>query len=287
MKPAPAQLVLQSDKAEPILARWRAGLGWAIAWTSDVKNLWAVEWLRWQGYGQFWGQLVHEHMRKKHRRELDMRTSVSGGEVHAVVDAFGADDRFENGLDSTLTVIGPQPGGDKKSMPMVQTAPGRYEARFALDKYGSFLLRANHARVDEKGEPHNVAVSYGHVSNPYPREYASFEPDIATLERAAAAARGHLDPQPSELFDPAGEKITYHQDLWPRAIFAALALFLADLFLRRVRLFDRKFLPKRGRGMLGGGPLSVRGIAGAGPLSRRSVPPPSSTAGPPSRSSWR
>ena len=67
--PAPAQLILQSDKAEPILARWRAGIGWAIAWTSDLKNLWAVEWLRWQGYGQFWGQLVHEHMRKKHRRD--------------------------------------------------------------------------------------------------------------------------------------------------------------------------------------------------------------------------
>ena len=26
-----------------------------------MKNLWAVEWLRWPGYGQFWGQLVREH----------------------------------------------------------------------------------------------------------------------------------------------------------------------------------------------------------------------------------
>ena len=32
---------------------------------SDVKNLWAVEWLRWPGYGQFWGQLVREHVEQK------------------------------------------------------------------------------------------------------------------------------------------------------------------------------------------------------------------------------
>ena len=106
MKPAPAQLILQSDNAEPILARWRLGTGWSLAWTSDVKNLWAVEWLRWQGYGQFWGQLVREHMRTKHRRELDMQASVVDGQVHAVVDAFSADDRFENGLESTLTLVG-------------------------------------------------------------------------------------------------------------------------------------------------------------------------------------
>jgi uncharacterized protein YegL len=245
MKPAPAQLILQSDKSEPILARWRVGLGWTLAWTSDVKNQWAVEWLRWSGYGQYWGQMIHEHMRKKHRRELDMRTTVSGGEVHAIVDAFGIDDRFENGLESTLTIIGPEPGGDKKTVPMRQTAPGHYESTVMLDKYGSFLLRAEHSRIGEKSEPTHVAVSYGHVSNPYPREYASFETDTTLLSSAATITSGKVDPASALLFDPSGENITYHQDLWPKAIFASIAFFVLDLFLRRVRLFDRKFLPKK------------------------------------------
>jgi len=245
MKPTPAQLILQSDKAEPILARWRIGTGWTLAWTSDVKNLWAVEWLRWQGYGQFWGQLVREHMRTKHRRELDMQASVVDGQVHAVVDAFGADDRFENGLESTLTILGPEPEGEKRTVPMTQTAPGRYEAWVDLPKYGSYLLRADHARMNEKGAPTNVAVSYGHISNPYPREYASFEADMMTLERSAASTGGGIDPAPSVVFDAGDEKIEYHEDLWGRMVLAAVAVFLLDLFLRRVRLFDRKFLPRR------------------------------------------
>ena len=53
-----------SDLGEPILARWRHGAGWSVAWTSDVKNRWAVDWIRWNGYPKFWGQMVRTTMRR-------------------------------------------------------------------------------------------------------------------------------------------------------------------------------------------------------------------------------
>jgi uncharacterized membrane protein len=283
MKPPPAQELLTSqDSDEPILARWHVGLGWALAWTSDVKSQWAVEWLRWPGWEKFWGQLVHEHMRQKHRRELDMKTEMIGADLHAAVDAFGADERFENNLTSKLYVLGPEPVKEQacttdqdcaasvysecdkkarscraKALELRQTAPGRYEATLPLDKYGSFLLRAEHMHEGEDGQLRPVAVSYGHVSNPYPREYASFEPDLATMEKAAAATGGAVDPPSvAAVFDPAGEKVTFHEELWQRFIYGAIAVFLLDLLVRRVRLFDRKFVPR-------GGPRS------RGPVSRR------------------
>ena len=185
-----------------------------------MKNRWAVEWLRWPGFGQFFGQLVREHMRTKHRRELDMKTEVVGGTVRATIDAFGADERFENGLDSTLTVIGPMPATTKQDIAMKQIAPGRYEASFLLDKYGSFLLRAEHKRPTEDG-------------------------DKTTLAQVASATGGAVDPDPRKVFDPGDEKITYHEDLWPRAILAAIVVFLLDLFVRRVRIFDRKVVATR------------------------------------------
>jgi uncharacterized membrane protein len=273
MKPPPAQELLESqDTQEPILARWRVGLGWTLAWTSDVKSQWASEWLRWPGWEKFWGQLVHEHMRQKHRRELDMKTEVVNGQLHAAVDAFGADERFENNLTSRLYVIGPEPVKEQncktdadctaaafsecdqkthacrsKPLDLRQTAPGRYEASVALDKYGSFLLRAEHMHEDKDGQLRQVAVSYGHVSNPYPREYASFEPDLGTMEKAALATGGTLDPPTvAAVFDPAGEKVMFHEELWQRFIYAAIAVFLLDLLVRRVRIFDRKFVPRGG-----------------------------------------
>jgi len=243
LKPAPAQLILQSERGDPILARWRAGLGWALAWTSDVKNNWSVDWLRWSGFSKFWGQLVREHMRVKHHRELDMKTEMVGSEVHALVDAFTPDERFDNGLVSTLIVTGPGSAGSRREVPLRQTAPGRYEANFPLDQYGSFLLRAEHAKAGANGELKPFATSFGHVTNPYPREYASFDPDIERLSRAVLAGGGSLDPEPARVFDPAGQKIVSYRPLWNRFVLAAIVLFLLDLLVRRVRLFDRKFLP--------------------------------------------
>lgn len=246
MKPPPAQELLQSEVGEPILARWHVGLGWALAWTSDVKNLWAVEWLKWPGYGQFWGQLVREHMRQKKRQQLDMKAEIdpATGHVRAYIDAIGGDDRFQNGLDAKLTVMGPQPSGEKKLMPMKQTAPGRYEADFPLERFGSFLLHASLEKDVEDGKGGvkvaQVAESFGHVTNPYPREYLALAPDTVTLRRAAEVTGGVLSPEAKAVFDPAGETIRYHQDLWPRFIIAAIIVYLLDLLVRRVRFFDRK-----------------------------------------------
>jgi hypothetical protein len=53
------------------------------------------------------------------------------------------------------------------------------------------------------------------------------------------------------IFDPAGEKVTFHEELWQQFIYAAMVVFLLDLFVRRVRLFDRKFVARRGRGVGG------------------------------------
>ena len=248
LKPPPAQEILESELQEPILARWHVGLGWTLAWTSDVKNLWAVEWLRWPQWGQMWGQLVREHMRQKRRQVFDMRAEIdpATGHVHAVLDAIGVDDRFQNGLDAALTLTGPMgtPSSATRKVPMPQTAPGRYEADFPLDKYGSFLLHASLEKAIDDGHGNmksaTVAESFGHVTNPYPREYLALAPDVATLGHAVEATGGALDPAPAAVFDPAGEVIRYHEDLWPRFVGVAIALFLLDLLVRRVRIFDRK-----------------------------------------------
>jgi len=156
----------------------------------------------------------------------------------------GGDDRFENGLGASFTVTGPQPGGETHTQPMPQTAPGRYEADFPLDRYGSFLMHASLEKPIDDGRGNLksavVAESFGHVTNPYPREYLALAPDVATLAQAATATGGALDATAAQVFDPAGEVIRYHEDLWPRFVGGAIALFMFDLLVRRVRLFDRK-----------------------------------------------
>jgi Ca-activated chloride channel homolog len=241
MKPPPAQQILASDTGEPILARWRVGLGQTLAWTSDVKNNWAVDWLRWPGFSRFWGQLVREHMRHKHRRELHMSTEVVGDTVHATIDAFAADERFEDHLIAKLFVSNVNKQSPAKEFSMSQTAPGRYEGEFPLEEYGSFTLRADHFREQSDGSLEKVGVSFGQISHPYPTEYASFEPNLELLSKVAVGGGGSLNPAPAAAWDPGTETISHQQTIRSHFILAALLVFLLDLLVRRVRIFDRKF----------------------------------------------
>jgi hypothetical protein len=256
-KPAPAQVVLRSELGEPLLARWRVGLGHALAWTSDIKNRWAVDWLRWPGFQPFWTRLVREHMRQRRRETLDMRASLEDGVVRVEVDAVGDDDRFLDGLESRVTMTGPL-GATSRRAPATgdagatgetpdddtrrtethalrQTAPGRYEARFPLDRYGAFTLEAVHTR---DGRP--VAESRAQLANPYPREYANVSPSDALLRALAALTGGDREPRPERLFDARGETIRHQEGAWPPLLYAALALFVLDLLARRVRFFDAR-----------------------------------------------
>ncbi len=247
-RPSPAQVILASDLGEPLLARWRVGLGWSMAWTSDVKSRWASEWLRWPSFSRFWAQLIREHMRHRREQRLDMSAEINGDEVRVVVDAIDRDDHFLNGLESTLSILGPmraagsplasrgQETRRQEEHALRQTAPGRYEARFALHRYGSFVLEAAH-----HAEGRLVAESGTHISNPYPAEYARLEPDLALLGEAASLTGGRVDPLGDSLFDPGEERIERHEELWSWLLLVALGIFLFDLLLRRVRLFDRNF----------------------------------------------
>jgi len=227
-----SEIVLVTDRGDPLLARWRLGLGQVVAWTSDVKNRWAVEWLTWPGYAKFFAQLVRTTMRHQEHEAYDLAADIVDGRARVSVDAVDRDDRFVNGLETTLEVVDPRDAKVKRTLPMDQTAAGRYEAELPIDRYGTYILRAVHRRSGAV-----VAESVGAVSLPYPAEYLRTTPDEEALRQVGVVTAGRAGPRPDELAESQGETITYHRDLWPFVLLGVAGLFLVDLYLRRVRLF--------------------------------------------------
>ncbi len=224
-----AEVIMVSDYGEPILARWRNGLGKVVAFTSDLKNRWGVEWLRWPGYSKFWSQLIRDTMRANDKDSLAMTATVEQGRARIVVDAIGDDDRFINDLESKVAIT--PPSGKPESVDLIQTAAGRYEANIPLAQYGSYGLKATH---DKDGD--TIAVSLGSVSYPYPQEYQFVEPNRPVMKRAADVGGGTTNPDVKLLFDPQGEEVKYRRELWPWFVIIALVLLVFDLALRRIRL---------------------------------------------------
>lgn len=228
-----AEVLLETERGEPLLARWRLGSGRVAVFTSDVKNRWAVEWVRHPMYPQFWAQVIRDLMRTDSEEELAMHAEVREGVARITVDAIDRADRFVNGLESTVEVT--LPGGQRTEITLAQVAAGRYEGRLELREYGPYRLRANH-ELDGA----SVASSFGSVTYPYPDEYLSFEPNFEPARRAASLTGGSVDPDPDALWDPGDEKREYRKELWPLVLFGALALFVVDLLLRRVRVTSRR-----------------------------------------------
>lgn len=232
-KPKPtAETILISDLGEPILARWRHGTGTSVAWTSDVKNRWGVDWIRWGGYPKFWAQVVRSSMRRKVYDSYDLSAKVADGRAMVTVDAIDTGDKFVNELETKLEVIDPATNKTTQTVPMEQTAAGRYTADFRIEKYGSYLLKAVHKR-DGK----TVAESMGSVALSYPLEYLRTTPDPEPLRHAAQVSGGADQAKPAQIWATNDESVKYAQDLWPWVLIGVVGLFLLDLYAKRVRLF--------------------------------------------------
>ena len=222
-----SEVLLESDSKDPILARWQYGLGKTAAFTSDLKDRWAVDWLRWSGYSKFWSQLVRETMRRHEDNEFDFRVMRNRDEAKITINAIQKDGRFKNKLESLVRVVGP--GQSVSDVSVHQIGPGSYEAQFPLKEKGSYLFRAIGG---ETGGASRV-LTYS-----YPDEYHFYPPNIDLLRTISDETQGRFQPKAGDVFDPGGETTALPTPLWPYIAALALLLYVADVYLRRVRLFE-------------------------------------------------
>src|SRR5882672_716134 len=129
-----------------------------------------------------------------------MSVDVDPPRARVSVDAVGSDDKFVSGFSTTLQVIDPDHPQKPFEVQLSESASGRYEGEFALDRYGSFLLRAVHKRDGVE-----IGESTGTVSLPYPREYLALPADEKLLARVASVSGGQVAPQAAAMWDAAGE----------------------------------------------------------------------------------
>ena len=226
-KPTAEVLLTESWTDEPLLARWQYGLGKASIFTSDVKTRWSAEWITWQGYAKFWAQVVRETMRRQNDEQFDFRVTRKGDAAILSINAVEKDGRFRNDLQSSVSVIGPNQKISKLDVP--QVGPGEYETRVPMSQDGTYVFRAS---GDGTAGP-TRSIEYS-----YPAEYHFYPPDTQKLRSISAATGGTFQPQGNEIFDANGESTDYPVSMWPWLAALVLILYVGDILLRRVRLFD-------------------------------------------------
>ena len=248
-----AEVLIQSDSENPILARWRYGLGRTAVFTSDVKNRWAADWLTWDGYGKFWSQLVRETMRRDGGEELDFVVERIGDEALITVSALTEEGAYRTDLDPRLRVVGT--GGDATSLSFQQVGPGTFQARHKLGPPGEepyrFELSGN--GIEDRSQ----ALYYR-----YGDEYRLYPANTQLLSEIAVQTGGGFLPEVGDIFDDYGETASVPTPLWPWLSALALISFFLDIAVRRAPWFWKRFAGAR----LGSfdGNTSTRTISRAG-----------------------
>jgi uncharacterized membrane protein len=224
----PAQVILETAAHEPLLARMHVGLGWSLAFTSDLKPRWAASWFAWPEFSRLLAQLVREHMRAERGGELPIEAHVerdgAGDALVGTVDVTDAAQRFVDGLAGEMQLRRPAGHEPLQRSPLRQVAPGAYQARFPLDGPGSYVLEA------QLGPPPRAALGFATFA--YPAEYRDLTPRPHVLAAlAAATGGGSLAEAASAPTRPAPPQ---RRPLRPYPVGAAQVAYLVEVALRRV-----------------------------------------------------
>jgi uncharacterized membrane protein len=224
-KPKPAaELLLATERGDPLLATWRYGLGQTAAFTSDAKSRWASEWLAWPGFGKFWTQLVRALMRRSDESNFQVATSEAGKRLTLRIDAVKPDGSFRNEL--PITVTRADVDGGTMSVSARQDAPGSYLASFALPEEGTSIFSINSPQLPEGG------YVFGYTRS-YPREFLSTDTNEDLLRKIAEAGHGRFAPDPSQIFERPKRAAKRSVDVTDYFLSLALLLFPLDIWLRR------------------------------------------------------
>ena len=224
-KPKPtAELLLATERGEPLLAVWRYGLGQAAAFTSDAKSRWAAEWLTWPGYGKFWAQLVRGLMRKSDQASFSVSTTETGDRLTVTVDAIKPEGGFRNQLPVTIHAL--DAAGETRTVQPAQIAPGAYAETFDLPAEGTTIFAISSPELPDGG------MTFGHTRS-YPREFLRGETDETLLRQVAEHGKGRFNPTEKEIWARPSKATPQRRDLTDWFLIGALTLLPVDIWLRR------------------------------------------------------
>jgi len=227
-RPKPtSEVVLSTEKGDPLLAWWRYGLGMTAAFTSDAKSRWAAEWMTWEGFGKFWTQVVRQVMRKSDARGIAVETVRNGKTTELKVDAVNELGQFLNHAEVELTVIGPHL--KRKTSLLDQIAPGRYATNFDTLTPGAY-----HMEIAAKQEGKVVYRQSRGLTVGYSDELRIRPTNESLLQAVATASGGTYSPDSTKLLQQGDELATRPTPLWPYLVALAILLLVFDVALRRI-----------------------------------------------------
>ncbi len=222
-----AQVVLASDRRDPLLVKWQFGLGRVIAWTGDSGSDFSSSWTAWDGYDRFWGNALSWVLPDPANQRFAVGIEQSGDEA---VMEIGSDTLAVTAATQVTvrdrsgdTVAGPVDGASVAGGMSVPAESGP-----------AWMVEITDGQVEER---HAVTLAPG----------AEWQPDAGGGQLLNAIAEGtggrayDLDDAPASVFPTPddGRARQEVQAVWWIPAALAVLLFIGDIAARLGVRFSR------------------------------------------------
>lgn len=224
-----AQIILTSDKGDPLLAQWQYGLGRVVAWTPDSRGRWTAGWLAQSWWSQFISGMVGWTLpAEEGKLQLEASASAGTGRIAVELDtaALGG---LEATTNTTISASVVSPDLSAHKVMLEATAPGRFEGSFEVPQRGSYLIQVNALRGDQV-----IGRTSGGLVVPYSPEYLKSGVDTAFLQRLAQAGGGAILSSPDEVWQNNVPPVYTETPLAGLLLTLAVLLLPFDIAFRRL-----------------------------------------------------
>ena len=226
-----AQVILVSQRDDPVLAKWQYGLGRVVAWTADDGGDLADQWAAWGRYDEFWANVLRWSLPDPEHSAINLAVNRDGPDLLLALttntDASPGDYVDLTGLTARISDL---QGTLADNVRLEQTGSGQFQIRIKAGSPGAYQLQM----LDSGGNP--VGTPLGFVLPNSPELLPS--PSGATLMRSIAATTGGRElalDDPGRAFAGSGSgapAVRLYRPIWSWLVIAALMLFLLELTLR-------------------------------------------------------
>ena len=227
-----AKVIMIADAGDPVLAKWRFGLGRTAAFTSDTKPRWAEDWIRWPDFALFWSQLIRSIAGHDVGESLsiDVRHRQDGDGVRLTADVRDQLGKFITDRALELTMHHETRGA--VALPVEREAPGIFTAHIPEITFGKSQQFA--WQIPASGNPAELQPSpFGFIYSFSP-EFRTLGVGHDTLEQFASLGVGEAVSVSDATLQLGSASSIVTLLLWPYLLVLAILLAPVDILVRRL-----------------------------------------------------
>lgn len=216
-----ADVILESDKGDPILSTWQYGLGRTIAWNSDGNNEWTAEYASWDNYPLLWSNIMNYIMSDTDLGEDDIEIEKEGNVATITYDTKDYDK--ETSVNAVIT----DENGESHEVTLDVTKPGSFATTIDLEEVGVYSVSIRKQAGEEVVKSYNTAYA-----NQYSAEY-QFTDGQTDLDTFVKQAGGNIKTLEDDIWENKQNMVKARVSLTiPLLILSVLLLFF-DILIRR------------------------------------------------------